>query len=68
MADITGENTTENTANKFVVLTEIATDILVKELKRRAVAKGMTTEELLAAAQADWQSAGQEAEDLQNKA
>jgi hypothetical protein len=53
--------------NKFVELTEIATDVLVKELKRRAVARGLTTEELLAEAQKQWQEDVTEAEDLANK-
>jgi hypothetical protein len=53
--------------NKFVELTEIATDVLVKELKRRAVARGLTTEELLAEAQKQWQEDVTEAEDLANE-
>lgn len=53
--------------NKTVILTELATDILVAELKRRAVARGLTTEELLAQAQEEWRNAGEEAEELLNK-
>jgi hypothetical protein len=53
--------------NKIVELTEIATEILVNELKRRAVARGMTTEELLSQAQTQWQKDEQEAEDLKNR-
>ena len=53
-----------DSVNKVTVLTEIATELIVNELKRRAVAKGMTTEELLAEAQENWKAAETEAEDL----
>lgn len=56
-----------DSVNKVTVLTEIATELIVNELKRRAVAKGMTTEELLAEAQKNWKAAETEAEDLLNK-
>ncbi len=50
-----------------VDLSEIAIEVLVKELKRRAVAKGMTTDELLADAQKNWDLAETEAEELKNR-
>jgi hypothetical protein len=50
--------------NIVVELTEIATELLVNELKRRAVARGMTTEELLAEAQKNWQDAETKADEL----
>lgn len=53
--------------NEIAVLTEIATDLLLNELKRRAVVKGMTTEELLAEAKDQWNDAATEAEKLANK-
>jgi hypothetical protein len=52
---------------KAVDLTEISIEVIVKELKRRAVAKGMTTEELLTQAQSNWEAAESEAEDLKNR-
>lgn len=60
-------NTEAGATQKFVDLTEISVEVIVNELKRRAVAKGMTTEELLRDAQANWDAAGTEAEDLKNK-
>jgi hypothetical protein len=50
--------------SKAVTLAEIATELLVNELKRRAVAKGMTTEELLAEAQDQWKEAETDADEL----
>jgi hypothetical protein len=50
--------------NTVAELTEIATELLVNELKRRAVARGMTTEELLAEAQKNWQDAETKADEL----
>jgi hypothetical protein len=50
--------------NKAEVLVEIATELIVNELKRRAVAKGMTVEELVAKAQTQWQDAEAAADDL----
>lgn len=57
----------ETNLHKAEVLTEIATEIIVNELKRRAVAKGMTTEELLKEAQDNWNAAETEAEKLRNR-
>jgi hypothetical protein len=50
--------------NKAAVLVEIGTELIVNELKRRAVAKGMTVEELVAEAQAQWQNAEDAADEL----
>jgi hypothetical protein len=50
--------------NTIAELTEIATELLVNELKRRAVARGMTTEELLAEAEKNWRDAGTKADEL----
>jgi hypothetical protein len=50
--------------NKAAVLIEIATELIVNELKRRAVARGMTVEELVAEAQTNWQNAETAADDL----
>lgn len=47
------------------VLTEIATEILANELSRRARAKNMPVEQLLAEAQSNWDKAERDAEDLQ---
>lgn len=54
-------------SDKLTVLTEIATELIVNELKRRAVERGMTTEELLAEAQKNWNEAGEAADDLAQK-
>jgi hypothetical protein len=50
--------------NKAAVLIDIATELIVNELKRRAVAKGLTVEELLAEAKDQWNEAETAAEDL----
>lgn len=47
------------------VLTEIATEILVNELARRARARNMPTEQLLAEAGKNWEQAETDAEKLQ---
>jgi len=52
--------------NKIETLTEIATEILVRELQRRADAQSMSTGELIEVAQANWDKAETDAEDLQN--
>lgn len=54
-------------ANKAAVLIDIATELIVNELKRRAAAKGMTVEELVAQAKDNWQKAETAAEDLEKK-
>lgn len=51
-------------SNKAAVLIDIATELIVNELKRRAVARGMTVDELVAEAQTQWQDAEQAADDL----
>lgn len=56
-----------DTNNKAAVLIEIATELIVNELKRRAVAKGMTVEELIAEAQTQWQNAEDAADNLAQK-
>ncbi len=50
--------------NKAAVLVEIATELIVNELKRRAVAKGMTVDELVAEAQTQWQQAEDATDEL----
>ena len=50
--------------NKAAVLVEIATELIVNELKRRAVAKGLTVEELVAEAKDQWNQAETAADEL----
>lgn len=49
---------------KEVVLMEIATELLVNEIARRARMKNMTIDELWNAARENWDKAGQGANDL----
>jgi len=56
-----------DTIGTGIQLASIATEIILKELKRRAVAKGMTTEELIAEAQKNWDQAEEAAEDLRDR-
>ncbi len=51
---------------KFEVLTDIATEILVNELQRRAAAKLMSVDELIEEAQANWEKAEKDADDLKD--
>jgi hypothetical protein len=53
--------------NKAAVLIEIATELLVNELKRRAVEHGMTVEELVAKAKTNWENAEEKADELSQK-
>lgn len=53
--------------SRINVLTDIATSIIVAELKRRAVAAGKTSVELLAEAEAEWKSDDTAVDDLANK-
>ena len=50
--------------NTVADLAEIATNILVEEIKRRARATTMTVEELLTAADVNWNKAEAEADAL----
>ena len=56
-----------NDTNKAAVLIEIATELIVNELKRRAVAKGMTVEELIAESKQQWENAESGAEELEQR-
>lgn len=50
--------------DKLMVLADIATELLVAELDRRAVAKNMSTERLLQEARSNWDKALSDAENL----
>lgn len=50
--------------NKLADLSEIATELLVAELKRRSEAKAMTVEELIAKAGENWTEAEARADAL----
>lgn len=54
-------------SNEASVLIGIATEVIVNELKRRAVAKGMTVEELVAEAKTQWEADENAADDLEKK-
>lgn len=50
--------------NKIAALADIATELLLAELKRRSEAQNMTVEQLLAASGAGWEKAEKDADDL----
>lgn len=53
-------------SDKIKDLTEIATELLVAELERRAEAARLTTEELIERAKDNWSQAETKAEELKN--
>ena len=54
-------------SNDASILIGIATEVIVNELKRRAVEKGMTIEELVAKAKDQWSNDETAADELLNK-